>query len=252
MANFALAGRVALVTGASSGLGRHFARVLAKAGAGVALTARRGDKLGEVAAEIAAAGGKAAAITCDITDGASVETAVSAALARLGRLDILVNNAGTVVSKPMLEHSEAEWDRVVDTNLKGSWLMSRAAAAHWRSVAQPGRIINIASLLALRTIRHVPSYAASKAGLVHLTHSMAMELGPHGITVNSVAPGLTASEGVLASPHADAFDFVQMLQAIPRRGMPADIAPAVAFLASEEGGWVTGQMIVADGGHTHS
>jgi len=249
MANFALAGRVALVTGASSGLGRHFAQVLAKAGAGVALTARRGDKLGEVAAEIAAAGGKAAAITCDITDGASVESAVSAALARLGRLDILVNNAGTVVSKPMLEHSEAEWDRVVDTNLKGSWLMSRAAAAHWRSVAQPGRIINIASLLALRTIRHVPSYAASKAGLVHLTHSMAMELGPHGITVNAIAPGYFETDmnsGFLRSATGQA-----LISRIPmgRSGRLDDLDGALLLLASDAGAYINGAVLPVDGGH---
>src|SRR5579864_239545 len=128
MAAFDLKGRVALVTGASSGLGRHFAGVLARAGAAVALTARRLDMLEEAAGELRRQAARAAAIPCDVTDGVSVRQALDAAEAALGPLDIVVNNAGVVVSKPILEHSEAEWDRVVDTNLKGAWLVSREAA----------------------------------------------------------------------------------------------------------------------------
>jgi NAD(P)-dependent dehydrogenase (short-subunit alcohol dehydrogenase family) len=249
MADFALAGRVALVTGASSGLGRHFAQVLAGAGAGVALLARRRERLEELSREIMARGGRAAAIACDVADSASVESAVSEALARLGRLDILINNAGTVVSKPMLEHSEAEWDRVVDTNLKGAWLMSRAVAAHWRQAGGHGRIVNIASLLALRTIRHVPSYAASKAGLVHLTHSMAMELGPHGITVNAIAPGYFETDmnsGFLRSATGQA-----LISRIPlgRSGRPEDLDGALLLLASDAGAYINGVVLPVDGGH---
>ena len=139
--------------------------------------------------DIAARGGRAAALVCDVTEGESVAATVAAAEAALGPVDILVNNAGIAISKPMLEHTEEEWDRVVDTNLKGAWLMSRALAERWVRTGRRGRIINIASLLALRPIRHVPSYCAAKAGLAHLTHTMAMELARKGITVNAIAPG---------------------------------------------------------------
>jgi NAD(P)-dependent dehydrogenase (short-subunit alcohol dehydrogenase family) len=131
MANFDLAGRVALVTGASAGLGRHFAGVLARAGAAVGLAARRRELLEDAVREIEAAGARAAAIACDVTDAASVGAAVDAVETALGPVDVLVNNAGIAVSKPMLEHSEADWDRVVDTNLKGAWLMSRELAERW-------------------------------------------------------------------------------------------------------------------------
>src|SRR5579885_144085 len=189
MAGFDLTGRVAVVTGASSGLGRHFAAVLAGAGARVVLLARRTDRLADAVAELGRAGGQAAAVACDVTDYASVRRAVDEAEARHGPVDLLVNNAGMVVSKPLLEHSEEDWDRVLDTNLKGAWLMSRELAALWIAARRPGRIVNIASLLALRTIRNVPAYAAAKAGLVHLTHTLALELGRHGVTVNAIAPG---------------------------------------------------------------
>ena len=157
MANFDLSGRVALVTGASAGLGRHFAQVLAEAGAAVALAARRREQLDEGVRGIASQGGRAAAVLCDVADAASVRAAVDAAEATLGPVDILVNNAGIAISKPLLEHSEDDWDAVVDTNLKGAWLMSRELAERWVKGGRRGRIINIASLLALRPIRHVPS-----------------------------------------------------------------------------------------------
>jgi NAD(P)-dependent dehydrogenase (short-subunit alcohol dehydrogenase family) len=233
MAAFDIAGRVALVTGASSGLGRHFAGVLARAGAAVALTARRREKLDEAVQEIRAAGGRAAAIAFDVTAAASVRDALDAAEAALGPLDIVVNNAGIAVSKPMLEHSEAEWDRVVDTNLKGAWLVSREA-------------------LASRTIRHVPSYCASKAGLAHLTHSMAMELAPHGITVNAIAPGYVATDmnrGFLESATGRA-----LVGRIPigRAGRPEDLDGALLLLAADAGAYITGAVLPVDGGHTVS
>jgi 3-oxoacyl-[acyl-carrier protein] reductase/pyridoxal 4-dehydrogenase len=139
----------------------------------------------------------------------------------------------------------------MSVNLDGVFLTIKAVEGPMREAGY-GRIVNIASNVILAGTPNLAHYVASKGGVWSFTRAAARELGKYGITVNSVAPGLTASEGVLASPHAEAFDFVQMLQAIPRRAVPADIAPAVAFLASEEGGWVTGQMLVADGGHTHS
>jgi NAD(P)-dependent dehydrogenase (short-subunit alcohol dehydrogenase family) len=252
MVAFDLKGRVALVTGASSGLGRHFADVLATAGAAVALVARRADRLGEAVEAIEAKGGRAAAVACDVTDGTNVRDAVNAAEDALGPLDLLVNNAGIVVSKPVLEHSEEEWDRVVDTNLKGAWLMAREVAARWIPAKRPGRIINVASLLAQRTIRHVPSYCASKAGLVHLTHTLAVEWARRGITVNALAPGYIETElnrDFLRGPAGQA-----LISRIPagRVGEPSDLDGALLLLASDAGAYITGAVIAIDGGHAVS
>ena len=249
MAVFNLAGRVALVTGASGGLGRHFAAVLAGAGAAVALAARRREKLDEAVREIVAAGGRAAAVACDVADAQSVHAAADAAEAALGPVDILVNNAGIAISKPMLEHSEAEWDQVVDTNLKGAWLLSRELAARWVAAGRGGRIVNIASLLALRPIRHVPSYCAAKAGLVHLTHTMAMELARKGITVNAIAPGYFETDinrGFLRSEVGQA-----LIARIPmgRSGEARDLDGALLLLVSDAGAYITGAVLPIDGGH---
>ena len=252
MASFDLSGRVALVTGASSGFGRHFADVLAAAGARVVLLARRADRLAAAVAEIERAGGRAAAVPGDVTDYASVRRAVGAAESQHGPIDILVNNAGISVAKPLLEHTEEDWDRVIDTNLKGAWLMSRELAALWIGAQRSGRIVNIASLLALRTIRNVPSYTAAKAGLVHLTHTLAMELGRNGITVNAIAPGYFETDLNREFMQSDAGRALVRRIPLGRSGEAPDLDGALLLLCSAAGAYISGAVLPVDGGHAVS
>ena len=240
---------VVIVTGAAGGLGRVYCRALAAAGYGV--VAADLDDPAEVVEEL---GETCLGVQVDVTDRASTVRLAEAALARFGRIDGLVNNADyytAIIKRPFEEITDEEWARCFDVNVRGTWLCSSAVVPAMKSAGR-GKIVNISSMTVPTAPPGFAHYIASKSAIVGLTRALARELGPHGITVNAVAPGLTETEGVLASKHAEAFDFVQMLQAIPRRADAADIAPAVAFLASEEAGWVTGQLIVADGGHTHN
>lgn len=246
---FDLEGEVALVTGASSGIGRHLALVLAAAGAKVAIAARRIERLEELAREIAQEGGAALPIECDVTRQDSAAAAVAAAEDGLGGLSILVNNAGVVVSKPLFEHSEEDWDHVVDTNLKGAWLVAREFAHHLVGLKRPGRIINISSILATRTIGRVPAYCAAKAGLTHLTHVLAMELARYRITVNALAPGYVETDFNRAYFQTEPGK--RLIGRIPLRriAQPEDLAGATLFLASPASAYVTGAVIAVDGGH---
>ena len=172
--SFSVTGEVVVVTGASSGIGEHFARLLAAAGAKVAAAARREDRLAALARDIRDAGGECLPLVLDVTRRDTIPAALAAAEAGLGPLSLLVNNAGVVVSKPLFEHTEADWDHVVDTNLKGAWLVARDFAHHLVERQRPGRVINIASVLGFRTIGQVPAYTAAKAGLIHLTRVLAV------------------------------------------------------------------------------
>ena len=247
--SFDLAGEVALVTGASSGIGRHLAELLAAAGAKVALAARRADRLTEAARDIATAGGESLPISCDVTRSESLVSAVRAAETELGPLTILVNNAGVVVSKPLFEHTEADWDYVVDTNLKGAWLAAREFAHHLVGLKRPGRIINISSVLGSRTIGRVPAYCAAKAGLTHLTHVLAMELARHGILVNALAPGYVETDFNRAFFQTESGKALISRIPLKRLGQTEDLDGAVLFLASPASAYVTGAVIAVDGGH---
>ncbi len=247
--SFDLTGQVALVTGASSGIGRHFAEVLAASGAKVAAAARREERLAEVAHGIAARGGQCLPVACDVTRRDSIAAAIAAAEAQLGALSILVNNAGVVVSKPLFEHTEEDWDYVVDTNLKGAWLAAREFAHHLVEQKRPGRIINISSVLASRTIGRVPAYCAAKAGLTHLTQVLAMELARYGILVNALAPGYVETDFNRAFFKTQAGQNLIGRIPLKRIAQAADLDGALVFLASEASAYVTGAVIAVDGGH---
>ena len=244
-----LSGRGALVTGASSGLGRAFAGMLARAGAAVALAARRQDSLDEVRQEIERAGGRAIAVTMDVSNAGSVDAAVRTAAAGLGKLDILVNNAGVTLTKPVLEITEAEWDRQIDTNLKGAFLVAQAAARLMRDQAKGGAIVNIASILGLRVAGQVAAYLTSKAGIVHLTRGMALELARYRIRVNALCPGYIETDlnrEFFASDTGRA-----LIQRIPQRrlGQVSELEAPLLLMCSDAGSYMTGAVLAVDGGH---
>ena len=239
-----LEGRVAIVTGAGQGIGRAIAEKLRAEGASVVVA----DKNPETAEKTATEIGGTAHVT-DVSDPDQVSALVAAVIGEFGRIDILVNDAAIVPFVPWEELDFAEWRRVMSVNIDGVFLTCKAVYPHMKEAGY-GRIVNICSNVVTAGTPNMAHYVSSKGAVFSFTRSLATEVGAHGITVNAVAPGLTASEGVMASPHAEAFDFVVSLQSIPRRGVPADIAPAVAFLASAEAHWITGQMLTADGGHT--
>ena len=248
--SFDLTGKAAIVTGASSGLGHHAARTLAAAGAKVAIAARRLEPLVELEKQIEALDGRAIPLRLDVTDPASAADCVKAAETELGPISILVNNAGIADGKAALEVSEADWDRVVDTNLKGAWLMAQAVAEHMTRLGHGGSIINTASVLGLTGTGQVPAYCASKGGLVNLTRALAVEWARHGIRVNALAPGYIETDinrGFLNSAAGQAMRKRVPLQ---RFGTPEDLDGALLLLASEASRYITGSVIVIDGGQS--
>lgn len=247
---FDLAGKVALVTGASSGLGRHFAQTLARAGACVVVAARRASLLDEAVADIAAAGGRAAPLILDVSsDAGTVERAVVEARQCFGRLDILINNSGVTVGKPVLDQSQSDWDTVINTNLRGAFFMSQSVARYMRSAGHGGCIVNVASILGLRQAGMVAPYAASKAALIQLTKTMALELARYSIRVNAIAPGYIASD--LNSSFFETDAGQALVRRIPQRhlGEPADLDGALLLLCSDASRYMTGSVITVDGGH---
>ena len=244
---FSLKGRVALVTGASGGFGRHFGRVLHAAGASVALAARRPDA---VAADADALGDRAMAVALDVTDAASIAAALDAVEARFGTCDLLVNNAGIAATSPVLYHSAADWDAVMDVDLRGAFVVAQAAARRMVAAGQGGAIVNIASIAGLRTMTGIAAYAAAKAGLLHLTRQMGVELARHRIRVNAIAPGYIETDinrDFFASDPGQA-----MIKRIPQRrlGTVDHLTGPLLLLASDAGAHMTGSVVTVDGGHS--
>lgn len=244
-----LDGSVALVTGGSQGLGAFFAETIAAAGGRVAVAARSHDACAEVAERIAAAGGEAMALALDVASAASAEAAVAAVTQRWGRLDVLVSNAGVTATTPLLDLDEGTWDRILDTNLKGAFLVGQAAARAMVRNTTGGAIVNVASILGLRVAGQVSAYAASKAGLVQLTRSMALEWARHGIRANALCPGYVETDlnrSFFASDAGKA-----LIHRIPYRrlGTLEDLAGPLLFLCSDASAYVTGTALAVDGGH---
>ena len=241
--------RVALVTGGSRGIGRAIALRLASSGADVAVCARGEELAQSVADEISALSRESMATCVDVSDAGQVAKVVEATVERFGRIDILVNNAGVTRDNLLMRMKEDEWDEVLAINLKGAYNCSKAAVRPMMK-ARTGRIINISSVVGISGNAGQANYAASKAGLLGLTKSLAKELAPRNITVNAVAPGLVPETGMTGDLSGETVE--AMLSQIPlgRPGTVEDVAATVAFLAADEAGYITGQVVAVDGGMT--
>ena len=242
-----LDGKVALVTGGSRGIGRAIALRLGQEGADVAVCARNVEAAGEVVSEIEGLGRKCLVRACDVADTEQAGALIASTIEELGQLDILVSNAGVTRDNLLMRIREEDWDEVLAINLKGAFNCARAAVRPMLK-ARGGRIVNITSVVGLQGNAGQANYAASKADLIGLTKSLARELASRGITANAVAPGLVPETGMTGELAAEVQQ--QMLSAVPlgRAGTPEDVAHAVAFLASEQAAYITGQVLAVDGG----
>jgi len=245
---FDLSGRVALVTGASRGLGQYFSRALARAGADLAITSRKVSDTEGCAAEIRALGRRAFGVALDVRDYASIECAVALIEAHYGKIDILVNNAGCNIRKPALDVTWDDWNTILDTNLRGSFFVAQAVA---RGMIQRGygRIIQIGSVTSVAGYAGLGPYGASRGGIRQLTMSLADDWGPAGVTVNCLAPGwFETAQNQLLYRNAAWVDYLIDRIPLKRPGRPDDLDGAIVFLASESSRYMTGQTLLVDGG----
>ncbi len=249
---FLLDGQVALVTGASSGFGRHFATVLAQAGARVVLAARRTQRVQAACEEIVATGGEAIAVTMDVTDTGSIGRAFDTAQEAFGVVTVVVNNAGITIPKPLVALTDDDWSAVIDTNLNGVAYVTRECARRLIAADTGGSIINIASILAHREQKMLTNYAAAKAGVVQFTRTAALELAQNRIRVNAICPGYFVTE--LNSEWFKTDDGQALIGRIPQRrtGNLVDLNGPLLLLASEAGALMTGAALTVDGGHVLS
>ena len=251
-----LSGRIAFVTGASSGLGAQFARTLARAGAGVVLASRRIEKLKELRARIEGEGGDAHVVELDVTDHASIKAAVAHAETEMGSIDILVNNSGVSTTQRLLDVQPEDYDFIFDTNTKGAFFVAQEVArrmiARSRGAAPGsftgGRIINVASMAGLKVLPQIGAYCMSKAAVVHMTRAMALEWGRYGINTNAICPGYIDTE--INHRHWDTEQGKKLLAMLPRKrvGQPQDLDALIAMLASDQSHFINGAIIAADDG----
>ncbi len=238
-----------LVTGGSSGFGRHFARFLASNGAKVTLAARRAEALASAVAEINDAGGKAQGVVLDVTVAETIGAAMAQAEVAFGPIHAVINNAGVTATKPALEQDERSWDSVVDTNLKGVWLVAQAAARRMIDNKIMGSIVNIASILGLRVAGAVAPYAISKAGVIQMTKALALEWARYGIRVNALAPGYFVTE--LNDDFFESAAGQALIKRVPQRrlGELTELDGPLLLLVSQAGSFMTGSVVTVDGGH---
>lgn len=246
---FDLSGRKALVTGASSGLGRHFALLLGRAGAEVIVAARRAEKLAELVDELEFNGIKARAVSLDVSNAVSVRRAFDSIELEGGPARIIINNAGVTVTRSVLDQTEEDWDQVLDTNLKGGWLVAQEGARRLVAAQRTGSIVNVASILGERVAGGVAPYSISKAALIQATKAMALELARYGIRVNALLPGYIITDlnrDFLSSPAGE-----RLRERIPSRrfGKPEYLDAPLMLLASNAGSHMTGSTLAVDGGH---
>ncbi|WP_339843242.1 SDR family NAD(P)-dependent oxidoreductase [uncultured Halopseudomonas sp.] len=248
--HFDMTGKTALITGASSGLGEHFARVLAAAGARVVVAARRAERLEKLVQDLRTQGFEALAVTMDVTDSDSIDAGFSEAEAQFGSVDVLINNAGIGEGVPFLKMTEGNWRSMLDTNLDGAWRVAHRAAVAIAKSQRGGNIVNIASILGLRVGQGLSHYAVAKAGVVQLTKAMAIELARDNIRVNAIAPGYFRTE-----MNNDYFesekgqDYIKQKVPMRRLGQLDELSGPLLLLASEAGSFITGTVINVDGGH---
>ena len=247
-----LSNKTALITGASSGIGLHFARTLARFGTRVVLAARRMDQLNLAVGEIRGNGGAASRVVMDVTSKDSVKNAFKEAEDVQGRIDIVINNAGIASGNKALDVSEQEWDQVLDTNLKGAWQVAQTAGHVMSSDNKGGSLINIASILGIRVMGGVAPYAVAKAALDHLTRVLAYEWAAHNIRVNAIAPGYVLTD--MNRAYLESTQGEKAKNKIPQRrfGEPKDLEGAMLLLASDVSSYMTGATVVVDGGHLQS